>query len=326
MVVWMIGTNVVRAWFAFASRSALIWCDKRQRWSKVLWLTATPTLICMHSSALPVLEVGKVASKVTQEASLCDSNNLDGINRRCRGHLLNLEVTPVTRNGNSAYLETIGSKKSYRWADKAEKAQSSDRILLLLYIRFILLSRNTNNVTKERLPGTHVLVFPPLRGLCHVLFSPGSNSQNQHCCLLSVNHVVTLQVWKLPTITHKCTFVDANVHADKHGLREAWKPSCKHYRTRMWPQRSLSPSHGRRDNIKIHEERGGSPSVTPKTVLAGAAQALNSCLLYTRVQAGWNMRAGDTRSSQNAKLSLLPSTSYLSPSSPSTVPCNQSDA
>lgn len=62
----------------------------------------------MHSSALPVLEEGKVASKVTQEASLCDSDNLDGINRRRWGRLLNLEVTPVTPNGNSAYLETIG--------------------------------------------------------------------------------------------------------------------------------------------------------------------------------------------------------------------------
>lgn len=50
----------------------------------------------------------KVPSKVTQEASLCDNDNLDGINRQRRVRLLHLEVTPVTRISNSAYLETIG--------------------------------------------------------------------------------------------------------------------------------------------------------------------------------------------------------------------------
>lgn len=45
-------------------------------------------------------------------------------------------------------------------------------------------------------------------------------------------------------------------------------------------------SYGRRDNIKIHEERGGNSSITPWTLVAGAVPALNSCLLYTHVQAG----------------------------------------
>lgn len=45
-------------------------------------------------------------------------------------------------------------------------------------------------------------------------------------------------------------------------------------------------SYGCRDNIKIHEERGGNSSITPWTLVAGAVPALNSCLLYTHVQAG----------------------------------------
>lgn len=49
-----------------------------------------------------------VPPKVTQEASLCDNDNQDGINRQRRVRLLNLEVTPVTRISISAYLEAIG--------------------------------------------------------------------------------------------------------------------------------------------------------------------------------------------------------------------------
>lgn len=60
------------------------------------------------------------------------------------------------------------------------------------------------------------------------------------------------------------------------------------------------------DNIKIHEDWEGNPSITQWTVVPGTAQALKSWLLYTHVLAGWNMGAEDTRSSQNAKLSLFP--------------------
>lgn len=49
-----------------------------------------------------------VPSKVTQEASLCDNDSQDSINRQRRVRLLNLEVTPVTRISNSAYLQAIG--------------------------------------------------------------------------------------------------------------------------------------------------------------------------------------------------------------------------
>lgn len=123
-----------------------------------------------------------------------------------------------------------------------------------------------------------------------------------------------------PTNTHKCTYC---THRQTRS-----ETRCENYHVNIIGHICdlRVSSYGRRDNIKIHEDREGSSSITPWTLVAGAVQALNSCLLYTRVQAGWNMRAGDMRSSQNAKLSLLPSTLYLSPSSPSTVPCNQSDA
>lgn len=67
---------------------------------------------------------------------------------------------------------------------------------------------------------------------------------------------------------------------------------------------SVFPLIAHWDNIKIHEHGEGNPSITQWTVVSGAAQALKSWLLYTHVQAGWNMRAEDMRSSQNAKLSL----------------------
>lgn len=67
---------------------------------------------------------------------------------------------------------------------------------------------------------------------------------------------------------------------------------------------SVFPLIAHWDNIKIHEHGEGNPSITQWTVVSGAAQALKSWLLYTHVQAGWNMRAEDIRSSQNAKLSL----------------------
>lgn len=40
------------------------------------------------------------------------------------------------------------------------------------------------------------------------------------------------------------------------------------------------------DNIKIHEDGAGAPSITQWTVVPGTAQALTSWLLYTRGQTG----------------------------------------
>lgn len=53
----------------------------------------------------------EVPSKVASETSLCDNDNGDGINKLLRVRLSNLEVTPVTRIGNSAVLEAIVTKK-----------------------------------------------------------------------------------------------------------------------------------------------------------------------------------------------------------------------
>lgn len=69
---------------------------------------------------------------------------------------------------------------------------------------------------------------------------------------------------------------------------------------------SVFPLIAQGDNIKIHEDGAGAPSITQWTVVPGTAQALTSWLLYTRGQTGWNMRSEDMRSSQNAKLFLSP--------------------
>lgn len=50
---------------------------------------------------------------------------------------------------------------------------------------------------------------------------------------------------------------------------------------------SVFPGIAYWDDIKIHEDGDGNPSITRQTVVpGGAAQALKSCLLYTHVQAG----------------------------------------
>lgn len=111
IMVWMIGTNVLRAWFALASRSALIWFARRWRLGTILWLTATLPVTCTQSSAFPVLEGKKMPSKVTLQNSLCDNHNGNGINRQLCVRLLNLEVMPVTRISNSAVLEETVRRK-----------------------------------------------------------------------------------------------------------------------------------------------------------------------------------------------------------------------
>lgn len=80
-----------------------------------------------------------------------------------------------------------------------------------------------------------------------------------------------------------------------------WKPSCKHYALHIWPLCFLIAQW---DNIIIHEDEEGAPSITQWTVVPGTVQALTSCLLYTHGQVRWNMRTEDMRSSLNAKLSL----------------------
>lgn len=100
-------TNVVKAWFALASKSALIWSDKTPSKEGIM-TPGNPNrhLYAEFSTSCITGEI--VPSKVTQEASLCDNDSQDGINRQRRVRLLNLEVTPVTRISNSAYLLAIG--------------------------------------------------------------------------------------------------------------------------------------------------------------------------------------------------------------------------
>lgn len=49
---------------------------------------------------------------------------------------------------------------------------------------------------------------------------------------------------------------------------------------------SVFPLIAQGDNIKIHEDGAGAPSITQWTVVPGTAQALTSWLLYTRGQTG----------------------------------------